>query len=344
MSKSITPWLSTVLSIILVLVFSPSAVYASTTTVWEPVNVQGSGVDTLSDGTSVTVSFGKAGSYDPAFANAAGGNPFFYKTDGGCVTGDIRGCVTSDTDGVVRFTFNSPRTNFKIHYGYIESSDPEFLTSDLGPIDIATYRVASGSTGNIISGQSQPESSYSTIGLIDPNTGTASATVELLLPSPVSWIEFQNDFATESTYGILSYGQNLVGVSVPVQFATVIFDANGGTGTMSSQSAATTTNLTLNTFSRVGYNFLGWNSANDGSGTTYLNNSSYSFSTDITLFAQWESISTLGGSTQPASSPSPEVSVLASTGISELSKTFGLVLLLITLGVAFIASAFKRSH
>jgi len=70
---------------------------------------------------------------------------------------------------------------------------------------------------------------------------------------------------------------------------TVTFDSNGGTGTMSPQTAPGSTALTPNTFTRGGgyYSFNGWNTAADGSGTSYPDVASYSFAADITLYAQW---------------------------------------------------------
>ena len=68
---------------------------------------------------------------------------------------------------------------------------------------------------------------------------------------------------------------------------TVTFNSNGGTGTMSPQSACTATALTTNTYARTGYTFAGWNTAANGSGTAYANNENYNFSADATLYAQW---------------------------------------------------------
>jgi len=48
---------------------------------------------------------------------------------------------------------------------------------------------------------------------------------------------------------------------------TVTFNANGGTGSMSSQTASVPTALTMNTFTRTGYNFTGWNTVAGGGGT-----------------------------------------------------------------------------
>ena len=47
---------------------------------------------------------------------------------------------------------------------------------------------------------------------------------------------------------------------------TVTFNSNGGTGTMSAQTANVPTALTANTFTRTGYTFSGWNTAAGGAG------------------------------------------------------------------------------
>ena len=44
----------------------------------------------------------------------------------------------------------------------------------------------------------------------------------------------------------------------------VAFDANGGTGTMDSQTASTATALTSNAFTRSGYTFDGWATTQGG--------------------------------------------------------------------------------
>jgi len=69
---------------------------------------------------------------------------------------------------------------------------------------------------------------------------------------------------------------------------TVIFNGNGATsGTMTPQTASTPTALTLNSFSKTGYSFAGWNTVAAGGGTAYTDGETYDFSADITLYAQW---------------------------------------------------------
>ena len=75
---------------------------------------------------------------------------------------------------------------------------------------------------------------------------------------------------------------------------TLHFDANGGSGMMIDQVVKIGKNTTIkaNSFTKEDYSFGGWNTAPDGSGTSYPNN--YSITSDlgnngdvITLYAQW---------------------------------------------------------
>lgn len=68
---------------------------------------------------------------------------------------------------------------------------------------------------------------------------------------------------------------------------TVTFNANGGAGSMNAQSASSATNLTANAYTLSGSTFSGWNTAANGSGTSYADAASYSFAANITLYAQW---------------------------------------------------------
>ena len=71
--------------------------------------------------------------------------------------------------------------------------------------------------------------------------------------------------------------------------AVITYDANGGTGTMDSQTvtAGEEATLTVNTFTREGYTFSGWNTAADGTGDSYADGAAVTFDADTTLYAQW---------------------------------------------------------
>lgn len=48
--------------------------------------------------------------------------------------------------------------------------------------------------------------------------------------------------------------------------------------------------LPINEFVRDGYYFTGWNTAADGSGTAYTDQSTITPTANMTLYAQWENI------------------------------------------------------
>ncbi len=70
---------------------------------------------------------------------------------------------------------------------------------------------------------------------------------------------------------------------------TVTFDANNGSGAMSPQSGNYNTSAALatNTFTRAGYTFSGWNTLANGTGTAYADKTSFTFTADTALYAQW---------------------------------------------------------
>jgi uncharacterized protein (TIGR02145 family)/uncharacterized repeat protein (TIGR02543 family) len=69
----------------------------------------------------------------------------------------------------------------------------------------------------------------------------------------------------------------------------ILFNANGGSGSMSAQffPQGVAQTINANTFVRNGYMFTGWNTAADGSGTSYAVNAVITLTSNITLYAQW---------------------------------------------------------
>ena len=75
--------------------------------------------------------------------------------------------------------------------------------------------------------------------------------------------------------------------------AVVVFFQNGGSGTMNSQASNNAANLSRNLFIRNSYDFAGWNTDQNGSGTWYTDEESFSFSTSLNLYAHWITASTV---------------------------------------------------
>ena len=103
------------------------------------------------------------------------------------------------------------------------------------------------------------------------------------------------DYAADSSYTLPASGtdtlyaqwnQDVVGQ------ATLAYSANGGSGAPGDQSGDASSDVTVSatTPTREGYSFTGWNTAADGSGTSYAGNDSYTLpaSGTDTLYAQWD--------------------------------------------------------
>ena len=72
---------------------------------------------------------------------------------------------------------------------------------------------------------------------------------------------------------------------------TITFNANGGSGTVPSAIstyAGVANTIPSNSLTRTGYTFNGWNTASDGSGTSYATGSTITPTASVTLYAQWK--------------------------------------------------------
>ncbi len=71
--------------------------------------------------------------------------------------------------------------------------------------------------------------------------------------------------------------------------ATITFDPNGGEGTMAAQTVEPNkaADLIANTFTRADYDFAGWNTEADGTGTAYADKANITVGENTTLYAQW---------------------------------------------------------
>lgn len=69
----------------------------------------------------------------------------------------------------------------------------------------------------------------------------------------------------------------------------VVYNANGGFNAPQTQEKEKDVVLTLSvdTPTRIGYTFIGWNTKADGSGTSYQPGDTYAVNANLTLYAQW---------------------------------------------------------
>lgn len=89
-----------------------------------------------------------------------------------------------------------------------------------------------------------------------------------------------------------SYTANAAATLYAIWNRTVTYNANGGSNAPSSQTDVATNAITLASAAptRAGFDFNGWNTASDGTGTSYSAGGSYPANNpNVTLYAQWKS-------------------------------------------------------
>jgi hypothetical protein len=93
--------------------------------------------------------------------------------------------------------------------------------------------------------------------------------------------------------GVMYWVQLFIYSTVLANSYTVTFNANGGDGIMDEQAVVYGRDaiLSTNTFTRVGHDFVGWNTAADGSGSTYADNHAFTpwrRVYNLSLYAVWQ--------------------------------------------------------
>ncbi len=96
-------------------------------------------------------------------------------------------------------------------------------------------------------------------------------------------------YADGATYAFTANVTLFAQWTVDGSFA-VTFNGNGSTsGSTAAETDHAPTALTAGGFARTGYTFAGWNTTANGSGTAYADGATYAFTSNATLFAQWNS-------------------------------------------------------
>jgi uncharacterized repeat protein (TIGR02543 family) len=144
-------------------------------------------------------------------------------------------------------------------------------TGGSAPVDNVHY--ASGQSATVLGVGTLVRSGYSFTGwntAIDGSGTTYSATASITITGNVTlyakW--------TENPYTVSYNGNENTGGSAPVDN---VYYASGQSATV----------LGVGTLVRSGYSFAGWNTAVDGSGTTYNTGASITITGNVTLYAKW---------------------------------------------------------
>ncbi len=165
------------------------------------------------------------------------------------------------------------------------------------PVDGNTYHITDtvtvlGNTGTLV------KTGYTFAAGTRPPTAAAPATPPVT-PSP--WVQSNVTLYaqwTENTYSVTYNGNSNTGGSVPTD-ATAYH--TGDTATVLGNTG---------TLVRTGYTFSGWNTAANGSGTSYTGGDTFAIGTsNVTLYAQWNPVITASSGPNGSISPTGQVVV-----------------------------------
>lgn len=182
--------------------------------------------------------------------------------------------------------------------GFTVTYDSNGATSGATPVDTATY--SSGDFPVLADGIVLSRTNYTFVGWWTTSAGN--------WPGGMPQNMLGTYPATESITGNTTYyAQWMTSGGGGGSSFTVTFDSNGGSGTMSNQTASSSTNLTANTFTRSGYTFSGWATSSGGL-VAYADQASYAFTSSVTFYALWASVpsnnNSGGGSNNNSNVPS----------------------------------------
>ena len=175
----------------------------------------------------------------------------------------------------------------------------EFTTSNIpGTIESVSVQAATagnhavtiqvGSTKYV---NAQALETYSgTAGAANPTPGDSNIVTGTGSSSGVISISFEGSSRKAMLIKSISVTYNEGGID-PGTY-TVTYNSNGGTGTMtdpnSPYDSGDTVTVLANSFTKSGYLFTNWNTASDGTGTSYNPGATFSINKNTTLYAQWE--------------------------------------------------------
>lgn len=129
------------------------------------------------------------------------------------------------------------------------------------------------------------------------NTANGVWSIEVNTTTYVATITNQNNFYIQKNTSndiFASYSSAQNSVYIYKKAYTVTYDNNGGSGTMTDDNSPYFMNSSVttkaNTFTApTGCTFSGWNTAANGSGTSYAPGATFTINANTTLYAQWSS-------------------------------------------------------
>ena len=240
--------------------------------------VSAGGIAGILDGNSTNINVTNCWNAGTITETHSGGDPISNPPSGGTagIVGYNYGCTVTNCynigsadkacDGNVDYASTGTVTNCY----YLTSANTGFTGMKYTISGCGTF---TDNGGSLTAGTAANAGSAQTL-----NYGTT------LLDALNGWVNAQADKANYREWKAVTNGYPVFDT------CTVTFNANGGTGSMGEQFVPQNIEgkLSGNSFTRTGYAFNGWNTASNGSGTSYVDQASVTLTANTPLYAQWE--------------------------------------------------------
>lgn len=201
--------------------------------------------------------------------------PFFWRFDNGPQQGTNDNSVsTTAPTGTTGMTITENGATYTLPFDFGNGS------TQAPPPPSPSYSVSFNANGG--SGSMASETANAPTALTADSFTRAGYTFAGWGDSPAGGVAYADGATFPFTANATLYAQ-----WKPNPSYTVSFSANGGVGAMAPETKNVATALEPDGFSRSGYTFAGWNTAPNGSGTSYGDGATYAFTASTTLYAQW---------------------------------------------------------
>lgn len=225
--------------------------------------------------------------------------------DGASYAPDVSGTLYACWRGAVEVALSANGPSVDTYdFGTVATGSTNTLTLYLRNVGDVSARSLSFSNASISTGVGLSYGSgtcnFSGGNLI---VGTPCTTV-------ITWNPVSAQVLSTSTHGFTAQAAGFYNVSfsgTAVANKTVTFHKNdGASAATTTQSGYSSQSLTANAWTRSGYTFAGWSTLALGGGTNFADSASYSFASDVDLYAQWTLV--------PVSSPTQSAAPVTPSG------------------------------
>ncbi len=241
---------------------------------------------------SNTVTYSSGGTFSPdSYSRTGSGTISFSTTSSSCSIDSVTAVISILGTGYCDAYINVAEDG---NYS-ARSSYTRVTISAIAGLP-ATFDTATATAGGFTINISNYSADYAFTATVDTGTVTVGVASGSTLPLTVTGLapgESATISVVSTRLGYTTVSTMVAGSAISNKTVTYKSNYSGGAAD-TTQISNIEANLTAVALTRANFTFTGWNSAADGTGAPYVNGATYSFGSDLPLFAQWVQNSLVG--------------------------------------------------